>query len=51
MKTSSPPLLNIALENALRKVDESQGGLELNAVNQVLVYVEDSNLLGRTKVP
>jgi hypothetical protein len=40
------PLLNFALEYAIRKVLEHHVGLKLSGTHQLLVYADDENLLG-----
>jgi hypothetical protein len=42
----SPLFFNLALEYAIRKVQENQVGLKLNWTHQFLAYADDVNLLG-----
>jgi sorting nexin-29 len=44
----SPLLFNFPLEYSIRNVQENEVGLELNGTHQILVYVDDINLLGRS---
>jgi hypothetical protein len=38
----------LALEYAITKVQENQEGLEVTRVCQLLVYIDDVNMLGKT---
>jgi hypothetical protein len=42
----SPLLFNVALECAIRKVEENQVGLKLNGTYLLLFYADGVNLLG-----
>ena len=39
-------LFNFAVEYAIRKVQETNLGLDINGTHQVLAYVDDVNLIG-----
>ena len=42
-----PPLLfNFSLEYAIRKVQETKLGLDINGTHQVLAYGDEENLIG-----
>ena len=42
----SPLLFNFALEYAIRKVQETNFGQDMNGTHRVLAYVHDVNLIG-----
>jgi hypothetical protein len=44
----SPLLFNFALEHAIRKVQETQVGLKLNGIHELLAYTDDVNVLEDT---
>jgi hypothetical protein len=46
--TLSPLLFNFALKFAIRKIQENEVRLELNGTHLLLVYADDSNLLGNS---
>ena len=41
----SPLLFNFALEYAIRKVQETNSGLDMNGIHQVLAYADNVNLI------
>ena len=41
-----PLIFNFPLENAIRKVQETNFGLYMNGTHQVLAYADDVNLIG-----
>ena len=41
-----PLLCNVALENAIRRVQVNQDGLKLNGTHTIPIYVVDVNILG-----
>jgi hypothetical protein len=45
---SMPLLFNFALQFSIRRVQINQEGLKLNGTHQLLVYVADVNILGRS---
>lgn len=45
----SPLLFNLVLRYAIKKMQESEGGLQLNGITQLLTYVNDIALLGNNK--
>jgi hypothetical protein len=44
----TPLLFNFALEYAIRKVQVHQVGLKLNGTHQLLVYADDTYILGKS---
>jgi hypothetical protein len=45
----SPLLFNLALEYAIRKVQENQERLRMNWTHQLLAHVDDVSLLGKNR--
>jgi hypothetical protein len=41
-----PLLFNFALEYAIRKIQETNLGLDMNGTHQVLAYADDVNFIG-----
>jgi hypothetical protein len=46
-RCSRPPILNFALEYAIRKVQENQVGLKWNGIHQLQAYAADDESIGR----
>jgi hypothetical protein len=44
----APLLFNFAWQQVIRRVQVNQDGLKLNGTNQLLVYADDVNTLGRS---
>ena len=42
----SPPLFNFALKYAIKKVQKTRLGLDMNGTHLVLTYADDVNLIG-----
>jgi hypothetical protein len=42
----APPLLNFAIEYAIRRVQVNQYGLKLKGTHQLLVYADDFKIVG-----
>jgi hypothetical protein len=45
-----PLFFNIALEYAISRVQVNQDGLKLNGTHQLLLYADDINVWGRSRI-